>query len=84
MVRLAYSQRYALTPLGLQVDISVGGLRTSLYHLKVRYFLLGYGVVHLLTPFLLQPDIPPDNERLLELREEVLDLDHFVCCHQTE
>jgi len=48
---------------------------TFLCHFKVRWFLLGYGVVYLIAPFFLQPDVHPAYEQLLELREEALDLE---------
>jgi len=50
----------------------------------VRCFLLGYGVVYLLAPFLLQPDIHPTYEQLLELHEEALDLEMLENCLQAE
>jgi len=38
-------------------------------------YLLVYNIVHFWDPYLLPTPLPPDYERLLELREEVLDMD---------
>jgi len=47
-------------------------------------FLLGYGVIYHLGPFLLQSDIHPEYERLIDLCEEVLDIDRYHLCLQEE
>jgi len=41
----------------------------------IRCFLLGYDIISIISPHFFQPDLPPDFEQLLELREELLDLD---------
>jgi len=46
--------------------------------------LLGYGVVYLIDPFLLQPDVHPNLKRLLKRREKALDLERLENCLQAE
>jgi len=48
-----------------------------LYRFKIKSFLLGYGAIYQLAPFLLQPNLPPDYECLLKLCEEVADINHY-------
>jgi len=65
----------------LQIDLSIGALHLSAAF-QAEVFLLGYGVEYLLANFLLQPDLHPGQELLLELCEE--SLERLEICLQAE